>query len=675
MALSGTIQGSCTGTSGNKYDLWADWTVNNQSVSNNSSNITVLFKLQRNDGVSGSAFNMNTVNPVSLSADNLQRVSQQIAIDTRNSAVVTLASWTGNISHAPDGTKTLSISGSFHMVGITSLTGGSLSGTASITAIDQASPVISLSISSITNNGFRISASSDVPCENWQYQLNGGAWSQYRGGVATSAAVTISGLQPLTQYSVRVRAQRASNYKYGYSSTEAATTTGVTKILSYESAFYADDDPSVIDAAVSVASTSYTHTLEIYHNGILIPDTTTNLGTFAVGTHSNILQLGSSARTALLYYMRNTKYIPVTVKLIAKSGSTVMSTEEKTLTAYTRDDNSAPILSGFTFKDNFAQTVAVTGDDQTLIQNHSQLQVTFGSVTLRNSATIAQYIVFCGNQTKSSTTNVVNMGEISTSGTGSMVGVAVDSRGYTHILFENVRIASYAPPNLTTVTARRKDGVGQDIMLTLEGLIYNINVGSPAVNKNSLTEVQFRTKKTSEGTFGSWQSIFGDCDIDGNEFSYDSTETTQLDPEHSYDMQVRVRDALGLLSAYTVDLVIPQGIPLADICRDRISFNCELETNGIGILGMRKQTVFDFNNLTEQGLYYFDLIASSQQYPSPHMPPAPEDMYVQVMNMTGSKVIQTAYAFGGSVSDIFFRRGTYNSGTDTWTWTSWKAVL
>ena len=132
--------GSCTGISGKKYDLWLNVTQNSQDIVNNKSNVTVNLYLKRNDGYSGSAYNLNDdANTVELVVGGLTKVSKHIKIDTRNNVKVLLASWTGNVNHSADGTLSLSVSGAFTLHGVASLTGGSASGAFKCTTIPRKS--------------------------------------------------------------------------------------------------------------------------------------------------------------------------------------------------------------------------------------------------------------------------------------------------------------------------------------------------------------------------------------------------------------------------------------------------------------------------------------------------------------------------------------------------------
>lgn len=128
---------------GNVYDYWLSWTENWQSVDSNVTNLTVKLYLKRNDGYAGSSWNNSNSLPISLSVDGtVQYSTSKASIDTRNSKTVELASWTGNITHNADGTRTVDLGGSFtfRASSTTTLTGTwTISTTITLTTIPRAS--------------------------------------------------------------------------------------------------------------------------------------------------------------------------------------------------------------------------------------------------------------------------------------------------------------------------------------------------------------------------------------------------------------------------------------------------------------------------------------------------------------------------------------------------------
>lgn len=146
------FNGTCSGSSAAKYDVWLYVKQNSQDIENNKSNITVKLNLQRNDGYSNSAYNLNEdENSAVIKVNNTTKVSDTLTIDTRNGVVVTLASWTGDVSHNDDGTLSLDLSGSFTISG-TSLTGGKVTAEFTCTDIPRAS-TLTIAGSSVVPGG------------------------------------------------------------------------------------------------------------------------------------------------------------------------------------------------------------------------------------------------------------------------------------------------------------------------------------------------------------------------------------------------------------------------------------------------------------------------------------------------------------------------------------------
>jgi hypothetical protein len=121
-----TVSTSCNGTYGNHYTLYLSYKVNSQDINNNRSNITVEMYAQA-DSTSYKAYNSNATNPVKLVVDGSTKVDKKISMDFRNKKKVNMASWTGDIYHNSDGTKSIKISGEFSIKGVSSLSGGSIS--------------------------------------------------------------------------------------------------------------------------------------------------------------------------------------------------------------------------------------------------------------------------------------------------------------------------------------------------------------------------------------------------------------------------------------------------------------------------------------------------------------------------------------------------------------------
>ena len=93
------INGSCTGSAASKYDVWIDYSVGNYSIEDNTTPVTAILKLQRNDGYANSAWNRQSLSYAQIACDSLSPGTNSLYIDTRNNVVVTLASKTFTVPH------------------------------------------------------------------------------------------------------------------------------------------------------------------------------------------------------------------------------------------------------------------------------------------------------------------------------------------------------------------------------------------------------------------------------------------------------------------------------------------------------------------------------------------------------------------------------------------------
>ncbi len=173
--------GSCKGSSSSKYDLWLNVTQNSQNIDSNLSNVTVKLYLKRNDGYSDSAYNLyEEQNTAKITVGGNVVVSKNLKIDTRNSAKVLLANWTGDVAHGNDGSLSLSVSGEFTMSNST-LSSGSASGVFNCTVISRKS---SLSFSSTTiNPGSSVIATVTPAVASFSHRIlwSLGSYSSYLG--------------------------------------------------------------------------------------------------------------------------------------------------------------------------------------------------------------------------------------------------------------------------------------------------------------------------------------------------------------------------------------------------------------------------------------------------------------------------------------------------------------
>ena len=578
MALSGTFQSYPVSS----FGLYCEWS-GTQSITGNYTDVTLKVYL------SYYTLDVGARSDSTISINGVSETYTVPAIEDYSSGwkKKLLKTKTVRVNHNANGTKSgvaLSaswrFSGTYSGVSIGTITAST---TVTLNSIDRTAPTVSCSVSSITANGFTISASSSATSDIWQYSLNGGSsWTQFSTTAGTSASVTLSSLSPNTTYSVRVRARKRTNQVYGTSSTVSAKTLGGAVILSCGN-FAADASTVNLSLRVTVYNAAYTNYITIKNGSTTYLSLTGR--TWAAGTASRTITLTSAERTTLLNAMASLKSFTATIELVTKSGNTQIGNASTcTCTISTTEANSGPTLSGFTFADSYSTTTAITGNDQVLIQSYSRLTVTPGTATAKNGASIASYSAVCSGVTKSNTTGAaLSLGTIGTSGTRDITLTVTDSRGYTASVTKSVTVVPYSKPKVNSVSLRRTNEIETEMQLVFNGSISAITVDG--AQKNSLLYVRYRYKLTSASSYNAYTSILASVTASGTSFSFSNLELCNLNAEASYDFHLQIRDKLNSLTSLDLYFVVPQGTPLVALRKKMVGINTPNPAAALHVVG------------------------------------------------------------------------------------------
>lgn len=202
---SGKING---GAYSGGYDYFMTWSSVSRGSESNSSDVTLNWIMKKK--VSGTYYNAyNTTSSTNITLNiNGSTQTTNAPFDMRydeNGAERVLASYTVNVPHNSDGTKSITVSG-LHATGL----GGSGWGTVSISdttitldTIPRAPSYNSIDATSILERSVYLSSSVEthgleITGGGWDLSTNGGSnWTYYDGGVTGRS---ITGLTPGTQY-------------------------------------------------------------------------------------------------------------------------------------------------------------------------------------------------------------------------------------------------------------------------------------------------------------------------------------------------------------------------------------------------------------------------------------------------------------------------------------------
>ena len=481
-----------------------------------------------------------------------------------------------SVTHKDDGTATCPIA--INVRGWNTSEKGSngftVSGSSDITltAIDRAAPTVSFTVSDITANSFKIAATSSAAADEWSYSLNDGlTGNSFTTTANTSASTTVTGLTPNTTYPVRVSVRKKSNHVYGETKTTNVKTLGGSTINSV-SDVTADASTVTISMGVTVYEASYTHTLKLTYGGTTHL-TISGISGWAKGTATRTITLTAAQRTTLLNTMASIKSFTMKFELQSFSGSTqIGNTSVAEGIVQTTETGSGPTMGAFTTKDSRSATVAVTGNNQYFIQNHSHLEVTPAQATAKNGASIVKYAATCNGVTVSNTTGAaINLGAVAKSGSMAVVVTATDTRGYTVSVTQNITVLAYKSPKVSEISLRRTNDIEAEMQLIFKGTISSIK--PETAERNSLLRVRYRYKLTSASSYGSYTNILSSTTKSGTSFNFSNLELCSLDANSSYDFHLQICDQLDTLSSLDLYYVIPQGTPLIALRKKKVGIN------------------------------------------------------------------------------------------------------
>ena len=285
------------------------------------------------------------------------------------------------------------------------------------------------------------------------------------------------------------------------------------------------------------------------------------------------------------------------------AGQTYYSNKPATMTIV----NGNPTITGVTYKDNNASSVAVSQNDQVIIQNQSQLLFNFSTLTALKSATLTQIAVTINSVTKSmslsgaSKSNVsLAFGQVNTSSNINASIKLTDSRGNTATVSKAITIEAWTAPTAIITLARRQNFYS-DTDLTVDADFSSIG------GKNSIT-ITYYYKLTSAS---SWTT--------GGTMSDMQTVTMNLDNTQEWNVKVTITDAFATTSYI---LSVDKGIPIIffDRLKRSVGINCfptqegSIEASGLildDIIYIGSQCLYDSYSKADMG---YDAVLGSYGY-------------------------------------------------------------
>ena len=241
----------------------------------------------------------------------------------------------------------------------------------------------------------------------------------------------------------------------------------------------------------------------------------------------------------------------LTVYFIVKtvlSGQTFTSSLNKVMTVV----NANPTITGATYYDTNAATLAITSDDSKIIQNNSTVEFKFTTLTALKSATLASIKATINGVTQTASLSgstqsnkTLAFGTINNSYDLEATVELTDSRGNKATTTLNITMLGWELPT-GKISLWRKDNYYDETYIKVVSTISSLD-------GNNAVTIQYQYKATDEANYGALTTI-----------NNSTTYTLSLDNTKAYDFRIIVSDLLG---STTYNLVQQQGLPILFIDR------------------------------------------------------------------------------------------------------------
>ena len=505
---------------------------------------------------------------------------------------VTLKSGAFAVKHNNDGNKTISFSFSVSDTSGTNYTCGnaSASGTMALATIPRYLSITSFYCAHATETSAVISWSVSDPRDSTYYSLdNGATWigsateGESLANDLKSGTFNIFNLIENRSYSIKVKIKRTDSQLW----TESDTITFST----YNYPHCVDSPNFTIGDTLTLSlynplSRSVNVYLELADGSVIGGDTVT--GTSISGYVNDFWK---NALYTSIPNATNGRY-----KVRVVFGTAVLTRDNGN--TYSIRGNEIPTINGFTYYDDNATTVALTGNNQQIVQNYSTLVAQVEEATANYGAGgISRYVVECnGRASSGSRAGNRNIGTVNSNRDVDLKLTVTDSRGLTASKTITVDMLAHTAPT-ASVTLERLNNYEDETYLTVDASIASVN------GKNTKT-IKYRYKE-SGGSYGSSATI-----PDGEEYVF------SLNKNNAYIFEITVTDALG--ATFTKEYVLNKGMfPLfIDTQKNSVGINCfpenenSLEVNGLdisSIIEVTKSIQLPANTWTDVGISSKDL--------------------------------------------------------------------
>lgn len=332
------------------------------------------------------------------------------------------------------------------------------------------------------------------------------------------------------------------------------------------------------------------------------------------------------------------------------SGQTFYETATRTMTIV----DAAPTMANPTYQDSNSTTVAITEDNQKIIQKQSSLTIAIPAATAQKYATISKYQVTINGVTREqAAAGNMSWGVLDISSNITATVKAIDSRGNSVTKSMPITIEAWQQP-YAVISCSRESNFYTDTVLNVSPTVSSLS------GKNSVT-ISEQHKKTSESAYSTPTAVPANTDT-----------TIQLDNHYDWNVKIIVSDKIA---STTYNIKVQKGMPIVyyDRLKSSTGFNCfptrsdSVESQGLAlddVIYIGSQQLYDRYDFTATagtvsllGAYDYRLIEGIfNGFTIP-------DAYEKAYKITAQVTTQNENTVGASISELSCSGGTWSGTT------------
>jgi len=442
---------------------------NSQSIQDNSSNVTVKVRFYRtNTGyttygtgkiyckINGTQYSANVTSSQKITNSGIELFTKTLTID-----------------HDADGTKDLVCSA---WIDISVLTSSEQSYTQELTTIPRYATITTFTTKPINETSIQVTWGCDASCDKIYYSLNFGSWIEANG----YPNFTITGLSSGTAYNIKIRVRRTDSQLTTDSELKAEMTYAYPHCI--ETPDFTIGDPVTLKFYNPLKRSCKFYVIA---NGVQLPIEYEFSGTSYTGIYAP-----NSSVAELYKTIPNAQSGKYKIKVVYEKSERIYDNGN----TYKIKGTEIPTVNGVSYEDIASNVVAITGNNQHIVQNQSILQINYEKATPNYSAgSIKKYsFEYKGAVIKESTTQggSARLGKVNSANDIDITLTVTDSRGLTAQKTLKITMLSHSEPT-ASVTLERLNNYEDETYLTVDASISSVN------GKNTVA-VEYRYKLSTD---------------------------------------------------------------------------------------------------------------------------------------------------------------------------------